>query len=139
MRKVLIGLAAVAMLAASCGDDDDTADALTEVCDSQESVLADLEALAALDPTADSAETYRAALEDLQDSVDDLRAARQELVEQDVANIESAFDALRSELEGLDNVPLADIGDEISGAVTDQAAELEELYRTAYENSSCEG
>ncbi len=137
MHKIIAGSVAIVLLAAACSDSDSTSDALSSVCESQETVLADLAALAALDPTTESADTYRAALDDLESSVDDLRAAREDLGEEDVNNVESAFDTLRSDLDGLEDVPLSEVSDEVRSAVTIGAIELEASYRVAYDNSSC--
>lgn len=84
-------------------------------------------------------EEYRSALESLQGSVEDLREARSELVEQDVSNVSGAFDSLRSELDGLDDVLLADLEGEAGVAIDAQADELEELYVAAFQSPSCSG
>ena len=136
MYKIVVAAVAIGLVGAACSDDS-TSDALGAVCDSQEAVLAELAALAALDPSVDNADTYRAALDDLEDSVEDLRDAREDLAEEDVNNVENSFDNLRSDLDGLEDIPLSQISDDVSAAVTVNAVELEAFYRLAYDNSSC--
>jgi hypothetical protein len=137
MMKFAAGLVLATMLLAACGDSDDTSDALSAVCDSQEGVLEDLDALAALDPAVNTTDEYKSVVSDLQSSVDDLAEARSDLSEQDVENIEDAFDELRSELEDLDDVPLGEADAAIGAASDAQIEELARLYDTAYANSSC--
>jgi hypothetical protein len=137
MMKFVAGLVSAAMLLAACGDSDDTTDALSAVCDSQAAVAGQLLALELLDPVVNTTEEYKSALEDLQDSVDDLREARSDLREEDVENVENVYDELKSELEDLDDVPLAD-ADAVIGAASDaQISELAAFYDEAYANSSC--
>ena len=135
--KNVVGTVAIALLGAACSDSDSTSDALGAVCESQDEVLGQLATLAALDPTVDTTDSYRAALDDLEDSVNDLRDAREDLVEEDVNNVENSFDTLRSDLEGLEDVPLSQISDEVSSAVTVNAVELVAFYGLAFDNSSC--
>ena len=138
MKHLLIAVLGITLLAAACGDDsDDTADALGAVCDANDSVVEDLDALEALTPTANTTDEYRDALDSVESSVDDLRAARADLVDQDVTNVENAFDQLRSDLEELGDVALADASDEISTAIEAGSQALAELYDVAFANSSC--
>ena len=139
MKHLLIAVLGLTLLAAACGDDDgdDTADALGAVCDANASVVENLDNLEALTPAANTTDEYRDALDSLQSSVDDLRAARADLGEQDVANVENAFDQLRADLEGLGDVALADAGDEISSAIESGSEALAEFYDVAFANSSC--
>jgi hypothetical protein len=71
--------------AGGCGSDDDTSDALSAVCESEEQVLEDLQ----------------------------------------------------SDLEGLDDVPLAELSEDVGQAVQQSIQDLLQQYQTAYENSSC--
>jgi hypothetical protein len=129
---------ALMLLASACGDDDAaTADAIDAVCDQRDEVGDDLAALVALDPAVATADDYESVLDDLESSIDDLRDARGDLVEQDVDNVTATFDDLRSDLEGLDDVPVAEVSDEVSADVTAAATELEGMYQTAYASSSC--
>lgn len=117
-----------------CGDD--TSDALSAFCDSQESVLENLRSLQALDPTTDTIDDYRAAASDLDESLAELRTARSDLVEQDVANVESAWQALDDELSSIE-APLSEAGEPVRAAIAEQIGELAALYDAAYANSSC--
>jgi hypothetical protein len=139
MKHLLMALVSLTLLATACGDDDgdDTADALSAVCDANASVVENLDALEALTPAVNTTDEYRDALDSVQSSVDDLRAARADLVEQDVSNVESAFDQLRADLEGLGDVALADAGDEITSAIESGSEALADFYDVAFANSSC--
>lgn len=139
MNKILmVALTAVLAFTAACGDDDDdTADALSAFCDSQEQVLEDLAALDALDPATNTTGEFRSAVADLEGSVDELRAARADLIEQDVANIEAAYEELSSSLSDLDDVVLSEADAAIASTTEAQIAELNELYEAAYASSSC--
>lgn len=136
MRTAVAGVAAIALVLAACGDDD-TSDALSAVCDQEEQVLEDLTALAALDPTTSTTGEYQSAVDALDSSIEDLRAARSDLAEQDVDNVQAAYDSLQSALEGLDDVPLAEAPDAAASEVQAQIVALQEQYATAYANSSC--
>ena len=138
MRRFAVLLIPIALVFAACGnDDDDTADALSTVCDEQEQVTEDLAELLALDPTVNTTSDYQSALEDLDQSVDNLVSARGDFVEQDVDNVQSAYDDARAGLDDLDDVPLAEADQQVAAELATQLAELQELYLTAYANSSC--
>ena len=137
MRRVLVGACVLAFVVAACGDDDDTSDALSNVCDQQEDVAESLAALVALDPTTNTTGDYQSALDDLESSVEDLREARGELAEQDVDNVTSAFESLQSDLQDLDDVVLAEADEAVSGTIAEASAEFQQAYAEAYANSSC--
>jgi len=137
MKALIAGLATLALVGAACGDDDDTSDALSAVCDQQEAVIENLAALVALDPATNTTGDYQSAADELRSSVEDLESAQDQLTEQDVSNVQQAFDDLRSSLESLDEVVLSEAGDEVAGAVEAQSEALQEMYVTAYANSSC--
>lgn len=134
MKKILTVLTIALVVVAGCGDD--TSDALSAFCDSQESVLADLGALQALDPATDTIDDYREVASDLDESLAELRAARSDLAEQDVENVESAWQEIDDEISSIE-APLGEAGDEVRAAVAEQIEQLTTLYETAYANSSC--
>ena len=138
MYKVLISIIAAAALLAACGDDSDpTEDALTAVCDAEAGVVEDLAALGTVDPGETTGDEFRGMVESLQSSVDDLRAARADFIEQDVDNVTSAFDSLKSELSELSDIPLAELEDASSAAIGAAVEEFQTAYAEAYANSSC--
>ena len=137
---VLVMALALGGALAACGDDDDTADtagAMSSVCDNQETVLASAVALDTLDPTETTGSDLSSMVDDLNESVENLQNAKADLVEQDVDNVQSAYDALVESLKDLDDVPLADL--EAASAETIGAAivAFQTAYTEAYANSSC--
>lgn len=110
---------------------------MSDVCDAQDDVMSDLSALVALDPSTNTTEDYQSVLGDIEDDVENLVSARSDLGDADVDSVESAFDDVRSELEGLDDEPLSEVLDDAGQAVVDGAADLMQQYETAYDNSSC--
>jgi len=137
--KRILAIAIVSVLAlAACGSDDDpTESALSGVCEAQEQVLADVEAIAAADLTETTAEDLEGMLDSLNSSVDDLKSARGDLAEQDVDNVTSAFDSLKSSLGELGDVPLAELESTATATVEEAIDEFQASYIEAYENSSC--
>ena len=136
MKKTSTCLAvAGVLLITACGDD--TEDAFSAVCDAQGDVADDLAALASIDPTSATSGEFKDAVEDLSSSVDDLREARGDLAEQDVDNVTNAFDALRSDLDDLDDVPMTDLESAVQIEVIEAIAEFQVAYETAYANSDC--
>ncbi len=137
MMKSLAGLALATMLLSACGSSDDTSNALSAVCDSQDAVLEDLAAMAALDPAVNTTAEYQSAVEDLQSSVDDLKAARSDLSAENVDNITSAYDELRAGLDDLDDLPLAEADATLGSAIDVQVEQLTSFYDAAFAESSC--
>jgi archaellum component FlaC len=119
-------------------------DALSKVCETQDSVDEDLAALDALDPVTDSAEDYFAALDNLKESANDLLSASLDLIGQDIENINNADSDLQDSLaeatytlDGVREVTLAEAGSALVTGVETQIAELEAFYAEAYAGSSC--
>ena len=137
---VLVMALALGGALAACGDDDatsDTAGALSSVCDNQVKVLEDVTALGAIDPVETTTSDFESMLDDLKGSVENLQNAKADLVEQDVDNVQSAYDALVKTLEGLDDVPLADLEDAVNDTGRAAVVEFQTAYAEAYASSSC--
>ena len=96
-----------------------------------------LAALDALDPATNTAADYTTAMDNLNQSANDLLAASSDLIDQDIENINNAGSALRDSLDGVGDMPLAEAGDAVGVAVEAQVAELNAFYAEAYANSSC--
>lgn len=138
MKKLIAAMLVVIPLLGACGDDDATEDAMTAVCDAEVQVLEDLAALSSLDPTQITGDDFKAMVESLQSSVDQLEEARGDLAEQDVDNVSSAYDSLKTSVEDLgDDVPLAELEDAVVGEIGTAIQGLDAAYAEAYANSSC--
>lgn len=137
MKKALATIVVVGALAAACGSDDETEDALSAVCDAQVQVLQDVAALSTVDPATTTGDDFKAQVESLQSSVDDLQAAKGDLEEQDVDNVTSAFEALQSDLQDLGDVTLEELDEATVTTIGTAIEDFQAAYAEAYANSSC--
>jgi len=137
MEKMLVTVVVAAALLAACGSDDPTEEALSNVCDAQSSVLESVAGLVTLDPAETTGDDFSQMVEDLESSVENLSEANDQMGEQDVENVQSAFDSLKESLGELSDVPLAELDAAIVTTIGEAITDFRSAYETAYENSTC--
>lgn len=121
-RALLASVLIVGVVTACGGDDDDddaAADAETAYCDERDDLREDVDELAEVDLVGDGVNGVRAALDDVEESAQQVRDAGSEAVGDEVDALQSAVDGLRSAISELGD---SGIGAENRQAVADAVA-----------------
>ena len=93
----VLGLAAAALVA--CGDDDDVGEANAAFCDDLASYGTAVADLAALDPATATKSDYESAADDVRSAREDMVESAADLSEAEWANLETQVDTLRDQLQ----------------------------------------
>lgn len=128
-------LAAVAALAAGCGDDDEPTveEAEAELCHQRADLEADLQEASLVDPSTVAVDQVGDAVDALGRRIEDMREVGSIVAEERWDEFTAAVDDLRAAVDDLGNQPVEGALDELR----DEAAEVGEAAQAVFDEVEC--